>query len=75
MRISVYQLPEEFAHRSFSGMNAVVIDVLRACSSIVAALENGCRQILPVETVEQAFSLAGQFPPGQILLAGERNGK
>ncbi|MGH2713788.1 MAG: 2-phosphosulfolactate phosphatase [Thermoleophilaceae bacterium] len=47
---------------------AVVVDVLRAGSTIVAALEGGFRRVLCCETVERAESLRA---PGR-LLAGER---
>jgi 2-phosphosulfolactate phosphatase len=47
---------------------AVVVDVLRASSTIVAALEAGYRNVLCTATVERARELAG---PGRRL-AGER---
>ncbi|HOX85650.1 MAG TPA: 2-phosphosulfolactate phosphatase [bacterium] len=75
MRVAVYHRPADFENCCFADVNAVVIDVLRASTTIIAALENGCRQILAVETVEQAFSLAKQFPRDQTLLAGERGGR
>jgi 2-phosphosulfolactate phosphatase len=48
---------------------AVVVDVLRAGSTIVSALEGGFRRVLCCETVERAESLRA---PGR-LLAGERD--
>lgn len=53
---------------------AVVIDVLRATTSIVHALENGCKQVVPVVTVEDAFNTARSFDNDSLLLAGERKG-
>lgn len=47
----------------------VVIDILRASSTIVAALHNGAHSILPIEHLEQAEALAAA---GQIVGA-ERN--
>ncbi|MFH0760689.1 MAG: 2-phosphosulfolactate phosphatase [Bacteroidota bacterium] len=51
------------------GKTAVVIDVLRATSVIVTALQNGARQIRPVAEVEEAL----QMRSADTLLGGERN--
>jgi 2-phosphosulfolactate phosphatase len=48
---------------------AVVIDVLRATSTLTQALAAGYRQVLCVSSVERAAGLRG---PGRVL-AGERN--
>ena len=50
-----------------------VIDVIRATSTLVMALENGAHSIHPVAGVEEAFALKAQNP--QALLAGERGGR
>lgn len=49
----------------------VVIDVLRATSSIVYGIENGARSIIPVMDVEDCRSYSGT----DYLLAAERNGE
>lgn len=49
----------------------VIIDVLRASTTIVAALTNGCPAIIPVETPEEAREMARKR---HCLLGGERNG-
>lgn len=56
-------LSDELLHKT-----VIVIDVLRATSCMVTALEQGCAGILPVETVNQAKSLHVRGS----LLAGER---
>ncbi|NLG84220.1 MAG: 2-phosphosulfolactate phosphatase, partial [Firmicutes bacterium] len=35
------------------GRTAVVIDVLRATTTIITALHNGCPEVLPVELPEE----------------------
>ena len=50
---------------------AVVIDVLRATTTITQALAAGYRQVLACGEVEQARELAGQVN-GTAVLAGER---
>ncbi len=53
----------------FAEKTTVVIDVLRATSTVVTALQNGAREVIPVETMEFAMKISG----GQNILAGERN--
>jgi len=50
----------------------VVIDVLRATSTIVTAIENGAKNVIPTTTIKEARSLWKKYP--QSLLAGERRG-
>src|SRR5205807_327556 len=57
-----------------SGATAVVIDVLRATTTIVYALAAGCRQVLPVADLDEARALANSMPAGKVLLGGERGG-
>ncbi len=56
----------------FEGKTAVVIDVLRATSTIATALSNGCSAVYPVATIEEALQLRERVP--RALLAGERGG-
>jgi 2-phosphosulfolactate phosphatase len=57
------------------GRIAVVVDVLRATSTIVTALHNGCRTVIPVKEVEEAFAAAAGFSVDEVILGGEREGK
>lgn len=50
----------------------VVFDVLRATSSMVTALANGAREIIPVSEISDAVALRHARP--DLLLAGERDG-
>lgn len=50
--------------------NVVVIDILRATTSMVVAHKNGAMEVLPVKSPEQALALREQG----YLIAGERNG-
>jgi len=51
----------------------VIIDVLRATSTIVTAFMNGCVSVVPVAEVEDAFSMARGRLDG-ALVGGERGG-
>lgn len=50
----------------------IVIDVLRSSTSIINALANGVKSIIPTKTLKEAYELHGQHP--NHLLAGERRG-
>lgn len=52
--------------------SAVMFDILRASSTVSTALANGCKEIIPVVEVEDAFKLAETFPENSFLLGGER---
>lgn len=75
MNIDIQLLPSTPEGHSLSYRVVVVIDILRATSVIVAAMSQGAREILPVETVEEAFQLARTFPPNTTLLGGERGSR
>jgi 2-phosphosulfolactate phosphatase len=63
---------ESLKQQELTDAVCVVFDVLRATSSMVTALANGARAIIPVEEISEAITLRQRNP--KILLAGERNG-
>jgi 2-phosphosulfolactate phosphatase len=54
------------------GRSVVVIDVYRTTTVIVTALANGAADILPAESVEEAWKLSRELHSDSVLLAGER---
>jgi 2-phosphosulfolactate phosphatase len=75
MTLEVTFTPAEFEtlrQRDLSNSACVVLDVLRATSSIVTALAKGAESVRPVLTVAEA--LACRAADVSLLLAGERNG-
>jgi len=72
MQISTYRLPEDVPVHFCMNKTAVVIDVLRATTTIVTALRNGARSVVPVAEVEEAVELSRNFAPEDRVLAGER---
>jgi 2-phosphosulfolactate phosphatase len=75
MKTNVLFTPANADELSFSGKTTVVIDVLRATSTIVNAIRNGAKEIIPVATVEFAVKVSGGMFGGLTLLGGERNTK
>lgn len=64
--------PRELTAGDVQARVVAVIDVLRASTSIAIALFNGARTVVPVESVEDALSVAKPFERDQVRLAGER---
>jgi 2-phosphosulfolactate phosphatase len=50
----------------------VVIDVLRATTTMCVALDQGADKVIPVDTIEECLSYRGRE---NYILAGERNGR
>lgn len=50
----------------------VVIDVLRAATTVATALANGARAVIPFEAVDDMAVRAKAYAKGEVKLAGER---
>lgn len=74
MRIRVYLTAAEAEEAEFQDRTAVVVDVLRATSSIVRALASGASAIYPTSGTEDAIKLATSLGRDDTLLCGERRG-
>ena len=75
MKIDVRFDPFELDELELRGKNIVVIDVLRSSTTIAIALSNGAREIIPVESIENAVKISGSLFGDVTLRGGERNGK
>ena len=75
MKINVHYCNQHLDELYFTGKTSVVIDVLRASTVIVTALNNGAREVVPVGTVDFAMKVSGNAFGGQTILGGERNTK
>ncbi|NOX84509.1 MAG: 2-phosphosulfolactate phosphatase [Chlorobi bacterium] len=73
MIIETYPFATAVNEEDLTGKSVVVIDVLRATSVMITALENGAKEIIPVITVKGALQVAKKFKPDSYLLCGERN--
>lgn len=72
MKLEVLFSPAGFVPHEAAGRAVFVIDVLRATTTICAALHNGARAVVPVSTAEEATRLAQTLGPEDVVLAGER---
>ena len=73
MKITTIPFADTCINQSFEGKIVVVIDVLRATSTMITALMHGAKQIIPVVEIEEAVALKQSFPPSEVLLCGERS--
>lgn len=72
MKLDVFLTPGEVAPADTADRTVVVIDVLRATSSIVEAIGVGAKTIYPVGSIEEALRLANTLGRDEVLLCGER---
>jgi 2-phosphosulfolactate phosphatase len=73
--LSVHFLPDLVLKDDLAGSVAVVVDVIRATTTIIHALAAGCVSVRPCLEIEEAHRLAHSLPPGSTLLGGERLGE
>lgn len=73
--IDVYASAYSLQDEEVRGKTVVVIDVLRASSTIITALKNGAKEIIPVEDMAAAGKMAQNLDPRRYLLCGEKDGE
>ncbi len=72
MKLSVYFTPLGLTQNDVAGRPVLVIDVLRAATTIVTALGNGAKAVLPASGADEAIRLSNNLERDDILLAGEQ---
>ncbi len=75
MKIDLAFTPFELEKKEIEGKAVVVIDSLRATSTMITAFENGCTGFIPVSTIEEARNLAENLKDPNTLLGGERRAR
>lgn len=72
--LAVHLLPQLFEPAQVVGGAVVIIDILRASSTITTALHNGALNVVPCGSVEDALQLRVALGADRVLLGGERGG-
>ncbi len=72
--VSVYFLPSLVSPAELAGQTVVVIDVLRATTTICTALAQGARDVIPCLEIADALEVAARIGSQPFLLGGERAG-
>ena len=75
MRVDLALTPRGLSPQVVAGRVAVVIDVVRTSTTIVTALVNGARSVIPAGSIRAARERARALPHGTALLGGEREGE
>jgi len=75
MKIEVFFSPASVDELGMRGRNVVIIDVLRASTTICTALRNGAREVIPTADIENATKISANLSSDSRLLGGERQGK
>ena len=74
MRIDTVPLYSRLSTNQLSGCTVIIVDVLRASSSIITAVMNGANRIIPASDPGEAAALAMRLGVRDCVLAGERGG-
>jgi len=72
--VQVHLLPQLVPAGRLAGSVTVVIDVLRASTTIIHALAAGCTAVRPCAEINEARELADGMRAGRVLLGGESGG-
>ena len=72
MRIDVFFGTSGLTPGDTAARVVVVIDVLRASTSIATALANGARAVIPLDSTDEVVMRAKAFDRSEVKLAGER---
>ena len=73
MTLDVAFTPLGLGATEAAGRTVFVVDVLRATTTMCAALANGARAVVPAASGEEAVKLAQTIGTEDVVLAGERN--
>ena len=72
MRLDVFFGAQHMTPADVQGRVVLVIDVLRASTTVAVALANGARAVIPFDSSDEVIARAKQFERSDVLLAGER---
>jgi 2-phosphosulfolactate phosphatase len=74
-QLRVHYLPFDVAAEDLRGSTVIVIDVLRATSTICQALAAGAKEVVPFLEVKETVAAAEKAGRTDAVLGGERGGK
>ena len=72
MRLDVFFTPIQAKPADTAGRLVVIVDVLRASTTVATALGNGAKTVMPLEGADEVISRSKEFHRSQIILAGEQ---
>lgn len=72
--LNVHFLPALMNTSNLAGGTVVIIDILRASSTMITALQNGAKRVIPCGTPDEARLIFEKSNAESVLLGGERGG-
>lgn len=72
MRLDVFFTPLQVKLADTQGRLVIIVDVLRASTTVATALGNGAKTVIPLEGPDEVISRSKEFHRSQIILAGEQ---
>lgn len=73
MKLDIIFSPVGLTPGETAGRTVFLVDILRATTTMCAALTHGARAVIPVASTEEALKLAQTLDKDDTLLAGEQN--
>ncbi len=70
MKIDLFFTPNEVKEEELNNQAVLVIDVLRASTTIAYAFHNGCKDIIPTSSMDTAIELSRKSAGMQLFFAG-----
>jgi len=74
MRADLFLVPGPVGEQRLAGKTLVLIDVLRASTTICHALKSGARAVIPISEPSEAAELRSKIGNENSVLGGERSG-
>lgn len=72
MKVDIIISADDINESKIENKVVVVIDMFRATSVIVTALNNGCKEVIPYLTIEETLEYANNLRREEYILGGER---
>lgn len=73
--LRVHALPRYVAESDLAGSAVIVIDLLRATTTICQALAAGANEVVPFREIDEALAAAQRMGRANVVLGGERGGR
>lgn len=75
VRIDLYPLPRLAPPEALAEATVIIVDLLRASTTICTALAAGAECVMPFAEIDETLAAAKAFGRENVLLGGERHGK
>jgi 2-phosphosulfolactate phosphatase len=72
VRLDVFFTPSQVKPSDTAGRLVVIVDVLRASTTVATALGNGAKTVIPLEGADEVIFRSREFARSEIRLAGEQ---